>query len=188
MCIHAYISVSNPICRLAEQTNIGRRGRRVICVSTQGADTIPGQHMCVCPVVALSCMLRTCGDDVERWDRAAAVPYLATSVRPHPRCPWANQSTDARTSSGLIYVPIGASAAFTVRGLHRLCSPDAPSERKMRCELVFHRNVQVWLHTTELSLLLNAICDATDIILTLIPGKRSLYPSLLSGLWYFSIA
>lgn len=142
-----------------------------------------------------SCMLRTCGDDVERWDRAAAVPYLATSVRPHPRCLWANQSTAARTSSSLIYVPVGASAAFTVRGLHRLCSMDAPSddqqesfEWKMRRELVFHRNVQVWLHTTELSLLLNAICDATGVILTLIPGKRSMCPSLLSGPWYFSIA
>lgn len=44
-------------------------------------------------------------------------------------------------------------------------------------------NVWVWLQTAELSLHLNAICDVTDIILTLIPAKRSVCPSLSSGLW-----
>lgn len=41
------------------------------------------------------------------------------------------------------------------------------------------KNFQVWLHTAELSLHLNAVCDVTDIILTLIPGKRSMCPSLI---------
>lgn len=120
-----------------------------ICVHDMSGPRVFGQ---CCGAESLHECWGSYEDRAELQDRAAALPCLTSTTRPHPECLWANPSTAARMSNSLIYVLIGASAADTVRGLHRLCSLDTPSDEEqeqLRHEVVlgfsFSYLVFIWL-------------------------------------------